>query len=293
MEEPLPTEIAVPAAAPVDWSTVVAPAQEAASTAFGAGRLIGRSFSIWFRNLLRFGLVGVACYAPMAAGIYLLYSRIPSLAGGEIPPALGRFWVGMAGFAVAWALSILLMAFQLAAISAGALQALRGEKVRLSAMLALGARRFLPMLGMTVLFGLAVMAASCALLVPAFILMCGWCAAAPAMLAEGLGPVQSLGRSWGLTRGRRWALFAGFLVVTLCVMAVAMVVQGLGMAGVLLLTGPAGLQPGPAMALPMAAYQLVAGFLGTVTMVACAVAYHGLRQEKEGGDPVQLARVFE
>jgi hypothetical protein len=30
-----------------------------------------------------------------------------------------------------------------------------------------------------------------------------------------------------------------------------------------------------------------------VLQVAMAVAYHGLRTAKEGGDPVQLARVFE
>jgi hypothetical protein len=266
MEEPLPTELAgaTPIAAPAEWSTVVAPAQEVASTAFGTGRLIGRSFSIWFRGLPAFGLVGLACYAPMAAGIYLLYSRLPDLARGDVPPDQGRFWVGIAGFGVAWALSILLVAFELGAVSAGALQALRGEKVRLSAMLALGARRFLPMLGMSLLMGLAVLAATCALLVPAIILMCGWCAAAPALVVERLGPLRALRRSWALTRGRRWAVFAGFLVVVLCVTAVAMTI-----------------------------YQLVAGVLGTVTFVASAVAYHDLRQEKEGGDPAQLAKVFE
>jgi hypothetical protein len=295
MDQPLPTELAgaTPAAAPADWSTVVAPAREAASTAFGAGRLIGRTFSIWFRGLVPFGLVGLVCYAPMAVGIYLLYSRMPSAIEPGVAPDLGKFFVGLAGFGVAWVLSILLMAFELGAVSAGALQALRGEKVRLPAMLAQGGRRFLPMLGMTLLLGLAVLAASCALVVPGIILMCGWCAAAPALVAERLGPLRGLGRSWGLTRGRRWPLFAGFLVVTLAVTAAAMAIQSLTMAGVMLATGPAGFAPGPAMALPMAIYQLVAGVLGSVTMVACAVAYHGLRQEKEGGDPVQLARVFE
>ena len=227
----------------------------------------------------------------MAAGVYLLYSRLSGFAQGRASRAdfAGLFKV----FAVAWPLGLLCMAFELGAVSAGALQALRKEKVELSFMFASGVRRLPAVLGAMLLTLLALLPAFILLVFPAVILLCGFCAAVPAAVAEGLGPVRALSRSWALSRGRRFSIFAGFLVVNLCVMAAAMVVQGGTMALTLFLAGPKGLVPGPAVALPMAVYQLLAGFLWTLPLVASAVAYQGLREEKEGGDPVLLAKVFE
>lgn len=44
--------------------------------------------------------------------------------------------------------------------------------------------------------------------VPGIMLAVAWCVAMSALLAEGLGPRQALGRSVDLTRGNRWPIFA-------------------------------------------------------------------------------------
>lgn len=42
-----------------------------------------------------------------------------------------------------------------------------------------------------------------------------WSVAVPAMLAEGLGPIRAIGRSWALTRGSWWRLFGTLIVLYL------------------------------------------------------------------------------
>jgi hypothetical protein len=295
MDEPLPTQLA-PAgegAAPADWSQVTAPPPESPAAAFGAGWLIARSFSTWGRNVLRFALLGLVGNTPMAVGLYLLYARMPGLLAEPEPPSLKRLVAWMGTFGVAWLVTMLLYPLVMGAVMHGALRGLRGARAGVGEMLAAGGRAYLRVLGMGLLVGLAMIPATLLLVVPAIVLMVGWSAAVPAAVVEGAGPVRGLSRSWELTRGHRWRVFAGFLVVGLATAVVAGMAQAAATAVALVVGGVRGGMPGPAMAVPMSIYQLVAGALGTVTMVVCAAAYHGLRAAKEGGDPETLARVFE
>ena len=191
-----------------------------------------------------------------------------------------------------WLVTLLAWSVANAAAVHAAAQALRGEKVRPGAALVAAFHRGPYVLGVLVLAWLGMLATSCTLVLP-FILMVGWCASLPATVLEGTGPLRALARSWDLTRGHRWRLLGGLLLVMLPVMFVALALQAVTMAVLGFTGGSAAFGPGRTLATSMAAYQVIAGALGTVTMVACTVAHHRLRTVKEGGDPVTLGRVFE
>ncbi|HVO17941.1 MAG TPA: hypothetical protein VMU15_01710 [Anaeromyxobacter sp.] len=293
MDQPLPTQIA-PApdpSAPVDWSRVTAPAPESPIAAFGAGWLIARTFATWGRNVLRFAPLGVVSNAPMAAGQYLLYAGMTDLARSS-PLSLDRVRVMLGAFGVAALVAMALYPLMMGAISRGTVQGLRGKRVRLGDMLAAGGRAYLRLLVMGILVSLAMIPATLLLVFPAIILMVGWSAAVAAAVEERTGPVRSLSRSWALTRGHRWRVFAGIAVAWIAIAVAAGLFQAATLGGMMALVGTRAMAPGPAMAIPMGVYQLLVGALNTVLYVACAVAYHGLRAAKEGGDPETLAQVF-
>ncbi len=301
MEEPLPT---VPAPGPgqppgpPDWSRVQAPGPVKPSS-FGVGTLLSRSFRIWGRHVLAFAVVGALGSLPIALMMYWLYSRMPTLMAMD--PArpqefLAELTKNIGATVLGWLVAMLAMALQMAAVCRGADQALHGERIRLGAMLGAAVHRGPYVLALFLLASLAWLATICTLVVPV-LLVVAWCVSIPATVVEGVGPVQALGRSWGLTRGYRWHLFAGFVVLTLCVAGASMIIQSIWMAVQTAVSGPP-LVMDPfeamrAMALPIAIQQVVAGMLGTLTPVGMAVAHHALRSAKEGGDPVALAQVFE
>jgi hypothetical protein len=70
-----------------------------------------------------------------------------------------------------------------------------------------------PLLIGSLLFGLGVAAGLVAFLVPGIILAVGWSVFGPAVVVENIGGAQALGRSWQLTRGRRWPVLGAFLVM--------------------------------------------------------------------------------
>lgn len=294
MEEPLSTSLVPGPTAPAraDWSQVSAPPSMSAprTSSFDVGQFLSQTFRVWLRGLPLFAPVGVVASLPIAVGVYLLFGRMQGLAGRvdeEIVPVL-------IGLGVAWLLSMGFMILQMGVVVRGALGALTGERVGMAAMLGGGLRSLPVLVGMTFLIMAAMIPAALLLLFPAFILMSGWCAAVPAVLAERAGPIRALSRSWELTRGYRWHVFAGFSVLTIAVSMVNLVIQsllGAAFTATLASSGSAGGEA--AMAVPMAISQLVGGVLGTVSLVGMAVAYRGLRAAREGADPVVLARVFE
>jgi hypothetical protein len=259
------------------------------------GYLIGRSFRTWARHALAFALMGGVGGVPMAYVMYLLYARMPAMVRADPSRAqefLASFGKMMGTFVLGWLVSLVAMSLTMAAVCQGAAQVLRGERARPGAMAAAAIHRAPYVLAVVLLTTLATMATACTVVVP-ILLLVGWSAAIPATVVERAGPIRSLGRSWALSRGYRWRLFAGLAVIMVSMMAAGGVVQGVATAVIRAISGPSALEPGPAIALPMAIYQVFAGMLGTISTVSMAVAHHGLRTAKEGNDPVVLARVFE
>jgi hypothetical protein len=80
-----------------------------------------------------------------------------------------------------------------------------------------------PLIGFGILFAIGVGVGFVLLIVPGLILLTFWSVGAPAIVAEGIGPIDAFGRSWRLVRGEAWSVFATLLVVLLIVIAIGVV----------------------------------------------------------------------
>ncbi len=298
METPLPTVPAGPPSPPPSGGSSLppAPGRAAGSASVTVGQLFGRTLRTWARNALFLSLLGALGGLPMAVASYRMYSEVglfpDPVAAGQDPFAANPLFTHWRTYLAGMLVTMLVWSVANAAAVHLAAQELRGEKVRRGAAMAAAFHRGPYVVALVALVSLATIATSCTLVVP-FVLMTGWCASVPATVLEGLGPVRALARSWSLTRGHRWTLFLGFLLVTLPVAFVALALQSIGMAIVFAAGGRDALGPGRALAAAMFAYQVIASMLGIMTMVVCAVAHHRLHVVKEGGDPAALGRIFE
>lgn len=244
------------------------------------GSLIGRTFTVWKRNIVRFAgvtlaiqipslLLGWALGSPLAASSANPFARpSPEVAAFLFSPG----W---------WALAIvgaLLGLVHMGALTAGAIQHLAGRPATVGEMLGSGLRRIGPILVAGVLALLATYAGLLLLVVPGVIFGLMFSLAVPVVMAESLGPVKALGRSRALTKSHRWRLLGTFFVTWL-------VLLGLGMAAL-----------GLALGAPSVGWLLSAAvnaIFGSIVYVVPAVAYHDLRVAKEGVATAELARVFE
>jgi hypothetical protein len=149
-----------------------------------------------------------------------------------------------------------------------------------------GLRRFLPMLGTTVLYFLGVAAGFVALILPGIWLAVAWWLYAPALVAERVGGPGALGRSFNLVRGRWWPTF-GVLILFVIVGGVIQFILDEAIRGVVFSD----------FGSPFALIMLgaVAGILAQllVTPFQAAVStvlYYDLRVRKEGLDIELMAR---
>lgn len=129
-----------------------------------------------------------------------------------------------------------------------------------------------------------IIVAGIVLIVPIFILLTTrWYVAIPLIVLEGLGPIDSLRRSWELTKGRMWPVFAtalalGIIVFVLTGMPTLFVVYGTSLLGI----------PGlDSLANQQVAYVLTQlGQILTlpITAVVKALVYYDLRVRAEAYD---------
>lgn len=85
----------------------------------------------------------------------------------------------------------------------------------------------LALIGFGILFGIGVTIGFLLLIVPGLILITFWSVGAPAIVVEGIGPVDAFGRSWRLVRGDAWAVFGTLLVVLLIVIGIGIVLAAI------------------------------------------------------------------
>jgi Membrane domain of glycerophosphoryl diester phosphodiesterase len=116
----------------------------------------------------------------------------------------------LAVLALAYLVLIGLAPFMLAAIPKAAIDIVLGRAVGVRSTLAAVAQRYWRLMGLAVLYALISPLVLC---LPVFVwLFVRWVVAIPALLAEDVGPIRALDRSWALTRNHWWRLF-GILVL--------------------------------------------------------------------------------
>lgn len=84
-----------------------------------------------------------------------------------------------------------------------------------------------PLIVFGVLFGIAVGIGFIFLIVPGLILLTFWSVGAPAIVVEGIGPIEAFGRSWRLVRGDAWSVFGALLVIFLIVLVIQFVISAI------------------------------------------------------------------
>jgi hypothetical protein len=256
------------------------------------GRVLGRTFSIWFRNLVPFTTISVVVHAPLVVWAVLL------LRDDEAPMAGQEAWDAVEGI-LAGVLGIVLTA----ALTFGVVQHLRGKPASFGATVGTGLRRLFPALGAGALAGVLTFLPMIAVLllgfatesyglfllaIPALVLTLMIQAAlwvtVPAAVVERPGVGGALRRSTALTRGSRWRVFGINVVLGAIGMALTLAL------GVPVTEDPTWEDVRRTMVVNVVLTVLVAG---PWSAVASAVGYHDLRVGKEGADVEDLARVFE
>ena len=241
----------------------------AASGEFRAGPIIAKSVALLRRHLLKFLLLSFLAALPP-----LLLAANPAPIRGPLDPDYLVLALGSG------LLTLLMFAVCQPAILFGAFQTMRSRDFELGEALAKAVERLMPVLGVSLLMLAAILAGSLLLLIPGLVLWTMFMVAVPACVVERLGPIASLRRSAGLTKGNRLRLFGLFLLLLIGLTALRYLVNlvGLSIGG-----------PFAAGVLDVAFDTLSSAF----ELVAIAVVYHDLRVAKEGIDIEQLAALFD
>jgi hypothetical protein len=127
-------------------------------------------------------------------------------------------------------LSLALMSLASAACFRAVSGVYLGERPTVGDSLRFAASRLLPVILLSFLYILGLIPAFIALVIPGIWLAVAWSVSFPALLSEGLGPVEALGRSFRLVKGRWWPVFGALLVMYLLVAVISGILGALGAA---------------------------------------------------------------
>jgi hypothetical protein len=239
---------------------------------FDMGRVFATTFSAIIANwqvLLGFALV-LSVVSAVTNGLSMS-SMLEGFNPADPSTALGMF--SSASYWITLIVGLCSSAF----LQSGVIHALvdrdDGTKADFAACFRGGARHFLPLIGLTILWWLGVALGWVMLMVPGLILLTMWSVSMPALVAEDTGVIGAFGRSRGLTKGLRWPIFGTLLVFGILYFIMAFAVQGFSTTGMLSLY-----QSGTVLSV------LLTSFLVSL--------YREVRLVKEGQGPRGLADVF-
>lgn len=236
------------------------------------GKLIGTTFSTWFRNLVPFTFLAMIVLSPMAAVDYWVSTLGVDDRG--MPPIGPRLLSMLMPYALTPVLT--------GALTFGVVQQLRKQPGGFGASLAQGLRALPTVIGTSVLVWIRWAAFSLLFVIPGIMEAFRLYVAIPATVMERCGPGNAVQRSIALTDGSRWQLFASSIVMAIIVTVPAAI-------GTFVYVLSTGLEAEPPWWIPTAV-QILFGSLGATI---AAVAYFQLRMLKEHIDADQIAKVFE
>lgn len=239
---------------------------------FRVGAVMSRGFGVFFRNFFSFMFLAVIVYSP------LLVPSIIMLSGELTTDSVVTFALmfGLGGTVMSIIAS--------AAVTYGTFEQLRGRHASIGASIGVGIKRLLPVIGVAFVVGLGIVGGLILLIVPGVILMCAWWVAIPVAVVEKPGVLASLRRSSELTKGSRWQIFGLVILLALLSNVPTNILEKV------LLTENATTGDVRIYLIGLMVISVVTGAIGAVIG---AVAYHDLRQVKEGVDTDELASVFE
>lgn len=258
----------------------------AAAPDFRVGQVLTRSLTVWFQNLVPFGILGVVFNIPLALFAYTAVQEI-LLAQGQLAP--GELPQGVA-WKIFAAVFVSIVCYQLltAAVAYGVIKRLRGQPVQIGACFAQAFKRFIPVMFTGLLGAILTWLAGLLLVIPGIIVMLNFWVAVPVCVVEELGASASLSRAKSLARGHRWKILGILLVAAVIVVVIQQIlgfVIGLVTPSRSLMTA----------VVPMGVGLLVINqaLFTTLTAAVATCVYYYLRVVKEGADIDQIAAVFD
>jgi hypothetical protein len=248
------------------------------SEGFRVGRVLGKSLTILTGNFPKYILFGAIIALPSLISDFTASSAVRPVQPVRPDQIFTTAVIaGIIAFVIIW---LVVFSVCQSAMIYGAFQDVRGRPFDIGASVRRGLSRFLPVIGAAICAGVLVGVGFVFLAIPGLMLLTMFFVIIPVCVVEGLGPIESMGRSRQLTKGYRWHIFAIYFVPALVIGIGGALLQRLGMS----IAGTAG--------------HAILGFLvtavgGAYQAIVNIMTYHDLRSVKEGLDIEQLAAVFD
>jgi hypothetical protein len=245
---------------------------------FEVGDVLGRSFAIWGKNFVPFGLITLIVHAPL----FLLHLMTPGMSPG----------VAVAYGSVIGILSGALAMVATGAVTYGVVMQMRQQPVSMMQAVKVGLSRMLSVIGVAVVIALMIIVPIVLLVFisPAIAVVVGFVlvifvnlvywVAVPAAVVERLGVGDSLSRSAKLTSGSRGTIFLLWLIIGVIAFAFTFALGAL-------------LMSLPDLARLIVSTAIQAFVVSSLGAVVNAVGYQALRTSKEGVSLEDIAKVFD
>jgi hypothetical protein len=255
----------------------------ASGESFRIGRVFSTTFQAIFQRWQSVGLFALVVSVVMAiVGSFTTMRALSGLNLSGTNPGVGLFssplyFVGVITGFVSFAFT-----------QAGSLHGFLkrdGDDASLGDCFSGAIRYFLPLLGATLLGALGFIAGYFLFVVPGIIIATMWSVSGGAIVAEGLGPTDSLGRSRALTKGIRWPVFGCLFLFSIAYFMLAFGMIGFRINGMMSLY-----QSSPLLG--MAVSTLLSTISGLFMNSFLAALYRETVLVKEGGDTRELAEIF-
>ena len=266
------------------------------------GQVVSDAFGMFFKNLPSYSGIVIVVYLPLIVWtIYLHFHSADLLSKSQFISEESLQHFVFVTLATA-GLSLLFQPLATGAIIFAVFRAKKGERASFGRALAVAFSRILPLIGVAMATGLllglvvgvpvflgAMLAAAggfgallgmvmvVAGLVLGVRLFCGLYVASPAVVVEQVGVNESIRRSFNLTRGSRWRVFAVIFLVGVAQFITDQIVRVVA-------------EEGPGLGLVFEVISMVA--FAAITAVASASCYFYLKV-REGADVDELASVFD
>ncbi|CAM3881413.1 hypothetical protein [Litorimonas haliclonae] len=262
---------------------------------FDVGRVLGRTFSAIKNNLVKFGLL---CFVVVGIPLFLvglwplfIYGGEGMMSGGEMSDNV------IAGTVIGSLIGVIVYILSYCVVSAilthACFKDFAGEEVSLKRSGRTALALFLPLIGVLFLYFLGLMIGFMLLIIPGIFLLLGWYLVIPVLLVEKTGVLETLSRSWELTKGyKRWILLVT-IILTIISFVFSIVIT--------LVSVPFGDPNTAALTGASVAFWVVNSFVSAlaqcfavmINSAAVAAMYFEIRDLKEGITPESIASVFD
>jgi len=293
--------------------------QQTGHPRFSFGQTVSDLFAVIGRNLLLLCGLALLLYGVPSAifTAFFLDSMMSLFANADVENAEALYsgWFSSFGPTIGAAMigGILISIYAQSAMMWVVVEDLKGELPSFGRALGAGFRFFLPILGITLIYyvgliglvtlpfllGIGTGGVWVAVVLFLFVILPLICffivallVAVPAAIAERCGVIGAIGRSWGLTAGHRWKLFAMVLIFGFVAMIVSSALSAVTMPFMALDTGGGG-SPFDGMMPALVVQSLLNSLLLVFTYPAIAATYHNLRIAKEGVTHESVLDIFE